>query len=296
MRIVILGANGQVGREVFRQCCHHYPAAEVIGCVRQFHLHFEGCTGNKHQHSFVFDPFSDEWSRLGKADVLVNCVGIIRESGDFTFERAHIGLTRLILKHREMLGDPRVVQVSVLGADKKSSSRFMSTKAIADEDLIKEENTCVVRPSIVCTPGTMMVQKLRMAGRIAKRSFNNLLFPEQFLSTRIQPVTGKDVGDVVAMLLLKRSAQRIINITGPEEIELKELVKMTGNNTRIIPVPKLVFSLLLPFAKLIAPGIVSREQLALLSDNNTADNAACSGLLGRPMQGTKDFWKKELQQ
>ena len=97
MRIVILGANGQIGRHVYQRACNSFPHAEVLGCVRQKHLHFEGCTGDKMQHSFVFDPFTDDWQKLGKVDVLVNCIGIIRESGDITFEKAHIGLTRLML-------------------------------------------------------------------------------------------------------------------------------------------------------------------------------------------------------
>lgn len=291
MRIVILGANGQVGRAVFAECCRLYPEAEVVGCVRQFRFHFEGCTGDKHRHSLIFDPFRNNWSGPGKADVLINCIGIIRESGDITFEKAHIGLTRLMLRHRKEMGSPRIIQVSVLGADKKSPSRFMSTKAVADEELLAEDDTFVVRPSIVCTHNTVMVQKLRMLGRIAWWSFGRLLFPGSFLRTKIQPVMGDDVGEAIARLAMKGFTERIINVTGPEEIQLEKLIRLLGHGKlKIAPIPERMFNMLLPVAGLVA----GKEQLMLLSKDNIASNEAARSVLGRPLKSTWEFWKKEL--
>jgi uncharacterized protein YbjT (DUF2867 family) len=295
MRIVILGANGQVGRVVFQQCCKHFPQAKITGCVRPFHLHFEGCTGSKQQRSLVFDPFSDDWSVLGKVDALINCIGIIKEARSFTFEKAHTGLTRLIISYREMLGMPKIIQVSVLGADRNSPSRFMSTKAVADEELLKESNTCVVRPSIVCTHNTMMVQKLNRLGRIARLMMSRIIFPVQYLSTKIQPVMAGDVGDVIAKLAANEKTG-IINVAGPDEIPLERLLKMLNKGSlKIVRLPQGLFNKLLPIARIVAPGIVSREQLMLLSKDNTADNTVSMKLLGRPMKSTLDFWKSELK-
>lgn len=296
MRIVILGANGQVGREVFRRCCAAFPAAEVIGCVRHKHLHFEGCKGDKRQHSFAFDPFKDNWNKLGTAGVLINCIGIIRESGDLTFEEAHTGLTRLMLQNRKLLGMPKIIQVSVLGAGKQSQSAFMRTKAAADEELLAHEDTFVVRPSIVCTPGTMMVKKLNMLGRIAKLSFNKLLFPERLLTTAIQPVMGSDVADVIAKIAAGDSIARIINVTGPERIAIKELLSML-NKGRVsaVPLGEKASQLLLSLAGILAPRLIDREQLTLLSIDNTASNNLCIQLLQRPMLSTANFWKHELK-
>lgn len=296
MRIVIIGANGQIGRHVYQQACEAFPNDEILGCVRHKHLHFEGCTGNKRQHSYVFDPFKDDWKKLGKVDVLVNCIGIIRESGELTFQKAHIGLTRLILQHRQSLGSPRIIQVSVLGADKVSPSEFMNTKAIADEELLQEEDTYIVRPSIVCTHNTMMVQKLLKLGNISRVMFNWLPFPAHILDTKIQPVLAEDVGKIIVKIAKAGSKQRIINITGPEEISLGSLLKLVNNGRiKIIPVPKKVFNALLPVIHFIAPGLLSREQLMLLASSNTASNKACSELLGRETSSTWSFWKNELQ-
>ena len=295
MRIVILGANGQIGRHVYQRICAAFPGDEVLGCVRQKHLHFEGCTGDKAQRSFVFDPFNDDWKKLGKVDVLINCIGIIRESGELTFEKAHIGLTRLMLAHREMLGMPRLIQVSVLGADKRSPSIFMITKAVADEELIAAEDTYVVRPSIVCSHNTMMVRKLKTIGKLSKWMFNRLPFPVYFLQTKIQPVLVHDLTEIISAIAREGSDTRIINVAGREEIDLQSLVKLLNNGrVKIIPISKRMFEAVFPVLSLLAPALLSREQMMLLSDSNTADNSVCSKLLGREMSSTWTFWKEEL--
>lgn len=295
MRIVILGANGQVGRHVYQQVCTSFPAEDVLGCVRQKHLHFEGCTGDKKQRSFVFDPFTDNWEKLGKVDVLINCIGVIRESGELTFTRAHIGLTRLILQHRVMMGLPKVIQVSVLGADKESSSAFMRTKAIADDELLQHENTYVVRPSIVCSHNTMMVQKLKRIGKISKWLLNRLPFPRHFLSVRIQPVLAEDLSQIIVKIARDDAGQRMVNITGPEEISFDGLIRLLNNGRiKIIPFSKQIFGMVFPVISFLMPNLLSREQMMLLSQNNVADNRACSSLLGREMSSTWSFWQKEL--
>jgi nucleoside-diphosphate-sugar epimerase len=295
MRIAILGANGQIGRHVFEKICDEFPGAEVLACVRHKHLHFEGCTGDKRQHSFVFYPFTDDWRKLGKVDVLVNCIGIIRESGELTFEKAHIGLTRLMIGKREMLGMPRVIQLSVLGADKSSASRFMSTKAAADDELARESDTYVVRPSIVCSHNTMMVRKLRMIGKIARWMFNSLPFPAPFLETRIQPVMVEDLAQIISRIARNGSTEQIINVTGPEEISLRSLIETLNNGKiKIVPVSKGFFDAIFPVLRVFAPRLLSWEQMILLSNNNTADNTVCARLLGRPMSSTRAFWKEEL--
>lgn len=296
MRIVILGANGQIGREVFHRCCTEFPDSEVIGCVRHKHLHFEGCKGDKKQHSIAFDPFHDNWEKLGTAGVLINCIGIIREVGDLTFDKAHTGLTRIILQNRKAIGMPRIIQVSVLGADKQSASPFMNTKAIADEELLAQEDTFVVRPSIVCTPNTVMVKKLNQLGRIARLSFNKLFFPGHLLETKIQPVMGSDVAAVIARIAEQGSPERIINITGPVQIALKDLItRLNNGKIKTVPLGNRISKLLLSLAGLIAPGLASKEQITLLSNDNIACNKLCSRLLQRPMLSTESFWKHELK-
>src|SRR5688500_8728563 len=118
MRIAILGSTGQIGAYVCDKLRIDYPEAEILACSRQ-----------KKEVYFQFDPFTDPWSKPGKIDVLINSVGIIRETKNMDFKKVHEGLTKLIVQNRETLGNPKVIQLSVLGADRNSASPFLHTKA-----------------------------------------------------------------------------------------------------------------------------------------------------------------------
>jgi nucleoside-diphosphate-sugar epimerase len=117
-RICVLGASGQIGSVLTTRLSMDFPEAEVIGCVRK-HVSF---TSNASY--LCFNPFKDDWRTLGKVDVLINNIGIIEETADLTFEKSHQGLTRLMLENRSLLRNPKLIQVSVLGADTESHSAF----------------------------------------------------------------------------------------------------------------------------------------------------------------------------
>src|SRR5205085_9465665 len=140
MRIVVLGSTGQIGSSIISNLRDDYPSSQIVACSRK--------TIPGH---FSFNPFTDNWEKLGKTDVLINSVGIIKENANFSFRKIHVGLTELILKNRNAIGAPRIIQLSVNGADASSKSGFLNTKAESDKILTDHENTVVVRPSLVCT-------------------------------------------------------------------------------------------------------------------------------------------------
>ena len=166
MKIVILGSTGQVGSYVTEKLKKDFPDAEILACARR--------QGNGY---FLFNPFINDWSKLGKVDILVNSVGIIEEKDGMTFEKAHQQLTGIILKNREVMGYPKLIQLSALGADTRSKVAYMYTKALADEELLGSGNSAIVRPSIVCTHNTAIVQKFRMIKKISRLMMGFLPFP-----------------------------------------------------------------------------------------------------------------------
>ena len=171
MRTVVLGASGQIGKIIYEELKKSH---EVIGTSR-----------NSSSELLQFDPFKDSWSVLGKADVLVNCVGQIEATKEFSFQKIHIELTKLIIQNRERLGNPRIIQISALGASKLSELEFFKTKGIADDQLLKNSNTVIVRPSIICTHKTMMVRKMQVLYSISRFTNGLLIVPSSFLDHMI---------------------------------------------------------------------------------------------------------------
>lgn len=241
-----------------------------------------------------FDPFEDDWARLGQADVLINCVGQIVESRGSSFQKIHEGLTKLIIQNRGIIGNPRIIQVSALGASPDHHVKFLSTKGVADELLLQEKNTFVLRPSIVCTPGTMIVKRLMTIARIVRYTGGWLPIPKEFLSTRLQPVLPDDILTVVGQYC-QAAGPSVINIAGHDVLTFGDLLSIlslaTKQKFRIITIPKFLTDFIVPtaFSKMVSP-----QQYQLLFEDNTADTSALKMILNREPASTKQFFINEF--
>jgi len=290
MRIVLLGGNGQLGSRILSRLRQDYPQEEVLGCVRKESL----VSGREDAHFLQFNPFQDNWEKLGQVDVLINCIGIIRETAALDFATAHIGLTRRMLQHRQLIGNPRLIQISALGADENNASRFLHTKGLADQELLRQPDAVVVRPSIVCTPGTMLSKKLQLLQKLCRLTGGILPFPARMLETKLQPVAVEDLAELVSRLCVIEAMPKVVEIGGKEAYTLRQLLTLIPTCRKIIPFSQHVFDRLIPFLYRCFPSLLEKEQQVLLQQDNIADTKTCERLLGRAMASTLAFWRSEL--
>ncbi len=285
MRIAILGGTGQIGAVITAEVISSFPNAEILNCSRS----------GKGPSGFEFNVFQDDWSSLGKLDVLINSIGIIEENGENTFDKIHIGVIKKLISVRHNLGNPKIIHVSVLGADKKSPSRYASTKGIADEILMKEEDWNIIRPSFVATPGTAIVQKVVMLKNMSKWQFGFLPIPAHFLTAKFQPVMGKDIAEVIINMINDNLSTKIVYATGPEYYTLEDWINIIGKGKiRIIRIPKKIIDF--PFRMIIKifPQIMSTDQYLLLGNDNIHEHSLLEKILKRKPLSTKRFWEEEL--
>jgi NADH dehydrogenase len=285
MRIAIFGGTGQVGTVITKKVFDDFPKSEILSCSRSG----SGLKG------FKFNVFQEDWSVLGKLDVIINSVGIIEEKGENTFDKIHIDVVNKILKERERIGKPKIIHISVLGADKKSPSRYASTKGIADEILQKEDNWNIIRPSFVCTPGTAIINKVLMLKNMAKWQLGFLPCPAHFLSAKFQPVMGEDLAFVAIECIKQNLTNQVIYGTGPDIFSLEDWIRIAGRGKiKIIKIPKKLIDI--PFRILIKifPRIMSIDQYLLLGEDNVHEHSLLEEILNRKPQSTFQFWNKEL--
>ncbi|WP_187263932.1 Rossmann-fold NAD(P)-binding domain-containing protein [Pontibacter beigongshangensis] len=293
MRIVVLGANGQVGSRVLNRLLQDYPPEQVVGCVRAERM--AAMHGAAPSNSLLpFNPFTDNWEKLGKVDVLINCIGIIRETAGLDFTVAHGDLTARMLQHRAQIGNPKLIQLSALGADPGSASKFLSTKGQADQELLQYPGTVVLRPSIVCTPGTMLSRKLQGLQKLCRYMGGFLPFPDTTLQTKLQPVAVEDLTELVSRLCVLHDHPPMVEVGGSDVYTVRELLEMVPACKRILPFPQTIFDHLSPLLRKFFPGLPDKEQQLLLQQNNVADTVACEKILGRKMASTSGFWQREL--
>jgi nucleoside-diphosphate-sugar epimerase len=284
MNIVILGASGQIG-SVIRNALT--ASHNVTG------------TSRKQIPGLVqFDPSNEDWSVLGKPDVVINCVGQIVPESRRSFYAIHVDVTRRILKNRNVLGNPRIIQISALGATAAHQVDFLRTKGIADDILLKHRNTVVVRPSIVCTPGTMVVRKMHMLSRVARSLFGLLPVPRGFVNTRLQPVMPHDLADLVNVLC-SNSHEGIVCIGGSEKITFREIIdlmaKSVNTRIRLLEIPRIVTDAAITrMIGLMFPDLINVTQYRLLFEDNVTDTTEAERLLSRRLASSRNFFKNEF--
>jgi uncharacterized protein YbjT (DUF2867 family) len=280
MKVLVLGASGQIGSIIFEGLAARH---EVVGTSRTFSGKF-----------LRFDPFVDDWSGLGKLDVVINCIGQIVATKSFSFESIHVSTTRLILENRLTMGDPRIVQISALGASTSSDIDFLRTKGVADELLLRHADTFVVRPSIVCTPRTMIVQKLLMLAKMSRFTGGVLLLPKGFLATNVQPVMPVDLVDIV-QLICRGEHTRVVDAVGPDRLSFFNLLhilhRSQNRKFKIVEVPKSFSDIFLGNG---VPKLMNKQQYKLLFKDNVGEASVLEKLLERKLHSPIDFFKEEF--
>lgn len=170
---------------------------------------------------------------MQNAQAVINLVGILNEkkhNGE-GFELAHVDFTRQLLKNMQRAGVSRYLHMSALGADaRRGESFYQQTKGRA-EDLAHQfgvEHDITVtsfRPSVVFGPDDNFFNQFARLAAITPG-----VFPLACANARMAPVY---VGDVVNAFVnaLKQpgdTAGERIDLCGPEEYSLKELVDMAA--------------------------------------------------------------------
>lgn len=294
--IVLLGASGKIGLEIRRAVQNELPDVLLICCSRS---NFNG-------HQFPnekwiqFDPFESNWDFGVPVKVLINAIGAIAETKEMPYSRVHGEITAQILKHREAIGMPRIVQISAIGANSANEVSFLKTKGIADEMLLEHPDTIVAAASIVCTPNTMLSQKLRQLLSISKISLGKLLVPQGFTQTRIQPILGIDLGIAIARLCSETSPPSRIDLVGPKALTfveiLEEMANVQNKSIRFVSVPReFIDGFVKHFLSVWFPSTINYDQFQLLFKDNVGDPTEIHELLARNTIDTLAFWKEEAR-
>lgn len=204
------------------------------------------------------------------AEVVVNLVGILH--GDF--ERVQAEGPGVVAKAAAATGASGFVQLSAIGADSDSPSRYARSKAQGEQAVLAAfRGATILRPSVVFGPEDGFFN--RFAGMAALLPF----MPVVAGATRFQPVYVGDVADALAAALTKPEARgRTYELGGPRVMSMREVLRYVLEVTRRrralvdMPMGLMRFQAGL-LEKLPAPPI-TRDQLLLLGRDNVVGEGA----------------------
>ena len=214
---------------------------------------------------------------LDGATAAVNLVGVLYEGGRQGFQAIHAMGARTVAEVAREQGVGRLVQMSALGADAESASKYARTKAegeIAARAVYAD--AVVVRPSIVFGPDDHFFNRFA-----AMASVSPVLPLIGGGATRFQPVFVGDVGKAVALAATTdEAAGQTYELGGSAVFTFRQLMEMmlaeTGRRRVLAPIPFPIAGALGAVGDLVAgilPPPVTSDQVELLKTDNVVSGA-----------------------
>jgi len=231
-------------------------------------------------------PKSVEWAVNG-SDAVVNAAGIPYPRGRQTYQAVHADGARNIAEAARAAGIQRLVHISGIGADNRSSRNAYIQSKVAAEDAVIAGFTSatILRPSVVFGPGDALFT--RLADIASKAPFVPLIGDG---TARVQPVFSADVGRaVVAVLKQPQTAHTVFELGGPQVFTYREIAQLvlrhTDRQKPIIGVPAPLMKIAGFFAQQIArfglvPPITADQVELMVHDNIVRPGANTLATLG----------------
>jgi uncharacterized protein YbjT (DUF2867 family) len=208
------------------------------------------------------------------ADVVVNLVGILFESGRQTFDAVQAFGAEAVALAAAAFG-ARVVHVSAIGAEQNSPSHYARSKATGEKLVLAAVPSAVIlRPSILFGQEDDFFNKFAAIARLS---------PALPLvgggHTRFQPVFAGDVaGAVVAAIEGRAQNPGPYELGGPEVKSFKELMQFVlatiERKRLLVPIPFALARLQASVLQLMPKPLLTPDQVELLRSDNVVSGEA----------------------
>lgn len=276
--VTVFGGSGFVGRNVVRLLAKR--GCRIRAAERRPDLagHLQPMGGVGQIHAIQANVrYGDSIHRaVAGADVVVNCVAILAETGRQTFDAVNVEGARRIARAAKAGGARALVHISAIGADPKSTSRYARSRALGEAAVLKEfPEAIILRLSLV------FGQEDEFFNRFASLARLTPVMPMIGGPTRMQPVYVGDVAEaVVAAAAGLGKPGTIYEIGGPQVFTFREIMKKTmGFAERqrcLFPVPFWVAKFGAVVSKVAPMAIrpITLDQVRMLQHHNIVSDAA----------------------
>jgi uncharacterized protein YbjT (DUF2867 family) len=284
--VLLLGASGFIGEHLARAL--EAAGHELVCGVR-------GARTMPGRRSVAIDYMRDhavtDWlPRLQGIDVVINAIGILRETRGATFEAVHVNAPIALFQACLEAGVKKVVQMSALGADAQAVSRYHLSKKRADDALAALPIPWViVQPSLV----------FGLGGRSAALFLQLAALPLVSLpgdgGQHVQPVHIDDL--TTAIVTLVGSAEfdgERIPVVGPQPATLREFLAALRRGLglgkpRFVRVPLAIVRAAAALGDHSSAVLLDRESLGMLLRGNVGSAERITAILGRPPRAIDAF-------
>ncbi|MCA8867317.1 MAG: complex I NDUFA9 subunit family protein [Rhodobacteraceae bacterium] len=279
----IFGGSGFVGRYIARRLAKQGWRVRVA-VRRPNEALFVRTYGVVGQVEPILANIRDDGSvraAVAGADAVVNCVGILQETGRQSFHAVHAEGAARIARLAADAGVAQFVQLSALSADKNSDSSYARSKAEGDEAVLAFfPDAMILRPSVIFGAEDAFFNRFAFMARFT------LVLPLVGAETMFQPVYVDDVAAAAVMGATGEAAPGIYELGGPVARSfrhlMQDMLRVVERRRMLINIPFALARInawFLDIGSKITGGlfvnrILTRDQVRLLAQDNVVSDGA----------------------
>lgn len=224
MRVIILGGRGFVGSAICNKL-KAYPKTSVFT--------FDRHPGGKNHFQGDILSLSDLKKAMTGMGLVVNLIGLtpVRKPHHTTYEKVHVEGVKNVISTCKALKIKRLIHMSILGADKKSSIEFFRTRGIGEELVFRSSiKTTIFCPSIIYDKENELVRML------SKTAFTRMFLN---IPAKIQPVYRQDIAKLYALAIQGIIKEKRIEVGGPDIITIFQMAQKIyrKKGASCVPIP-----------------------------------------------------------
>jgi len=281
--VTIIGGSGFVGRQIAQRMARRGWRVRVA-VRRPNEAMYVKPYGTVGQVEPVQCNIRDEASTravIRGADAVVNCVGVLFNSGRNTFAACQAEGAGRVARIAAEEGARHLVHISAIGADAGSDSEYARSKAAGEAAV-----TAAFPGAVILRPSVVFGQDDGFFNRFATMAqFIPLVLPLVGAGTKFQPVWVEDVAEAAARSAVGEAAPGVYELGGPRVYTLREAVglmlKVTRRRRLVVDIPFFFARIKAWFLQLLPKPVLTVDQVRLLAhDNVVAEGARTLADLG----------------
>ena len=268
--ITVFGGTGFVGRNLISKLAK--KGFKIIVPTRNPYLHGYlkplGEPGQIEVIKFHFSDLDHLRSLIQDSEYVINCIGILYESKDQTFNNLHHLFPKFLSSVLNKEVTKRFIHISALGVNEESRSLYIKSKLSGEKAVIENfNNSIILRPSIIFGVDDNFFNL-----------FNKLInllpvIPLVGAHSKFQPCYVGDISDAIINIIDNHKINNgIYELGGPNIYSFKELIevllKQLNKKRLIIELPEFVAGIQARIMQLFPKPLLTVDQIEILKSDN----------------------------
>lgn len=211
---------------------------------------------------------------IEEAEVVVNLVGALTESRAASFQAIHTEGAERIARLSAAAGVGWLIQISAIGADPNSRSRYAATKGKAEQAVLAAfPDAVILRPSLVFGLEDKFFNRFAEIARLSP------FMPVISGETKMQPVFVSDVANAIMAATETAAARgKVFELGGPRVWTFREILefilKSTRRDRKLVSIPMGIARMQAAILQHVPGKPLTPDQLLMLSKDNVVSQGA----------------------